>query len=119
MRKVSKSARNFTFLICMLLVFLNLPVDSTSAAGEAVNVWVTTTDQSKLLQRQADIAFAPDSGSNPVTIDVNEATTYQQIDGFGASLTDSSASLICGPSSLRRSETRCSTTCSTRIRVSG
>jgi len=64
------------------------------AAGETVHVWETTADQTKLLDQQADTAFAPDSGSNPLTIDVDENTTYQTMDGFGASLTDSSAWLL-------------------------
>ena len=64
------------------------------AAGETVSVWVTTPDQSKLLQQQANLTFAPDSGSNPLTITVNPAITYQQMDGWGASFTDSSAYLV-------------------------
>ncbi len=79
--------------MAMLASLLSVPAH---AAGETVGVWVTTADQSKLLQQQPNLTFAADSGSNPTTIDVNAATTYQQIDGFGASLTDSSASLICG-----------------------
>src|SRR5262249_7042857 len=38
--------------------------------------------------------FAPDGAANATTIDVADGTTYQTIDGFGASLTDSSAWLI-------------------------
>jgi glucosylceramidase len=75
------------------------------AAGETVSIWMTTTDQTKLLQQQANVNFAADSGSNPTTIDVDPATTYQQIDGFGASLTDSSASLICGKLTTAQKDT--------------
>lgn len=66
------------------------------AANETVNVWVTTGDKSKLLQQQAAINFAADAGTNPVTITVDEAVTYQSIDGFGFTLTGGSASLING-----------------------
>lgn len=66
------------------------------AANETVNVWVTTGDKSKLLQQQPAIAFAADAGTNPVTINVDEAITYQPIDGFGFTLTGGSASLING-----------------------
>jgi glucosylceramidase len=66
------------------------------AANETVNVWMTTADQSKLLQAQPNISFAADAGSNPTTIIVDENTTYQTIDGFGYALTGGSASLING-----------------------
>ncbi len=66
------------------------------AANETVNVWMTTADQSKLLQAQANINLAADAGSNPTTINVDENTTYQTIDGFGYALTGGSASLING-----------------------
>lgn len=78
----------------MALIAASFAVSPTLAAGETVNVWVTTPDQSKLLAQQANLTFAPDSGSNPLTITVNPATTYQQVDGWGASLTDSSSYLI-------------------------
>lgn len=32
-------------------------------------------------------SFGPESGT-PTVIDINEATTYQTIDGFGCALTD-------------------------------
>ena len=63
------------------------------AAGEPVSAWVTTADRSKLLARQADVAFTPDSGS-ATTIEINPATAYQSMDGFGAAFTDSSAWLV-------------------------
>lgn len=66
------------------------------AANEAVSVWMTTPDKSNLLQQQASINFAADAGSNPITITVDEATSYQTIDGFGYALTGGSASLING-----------------------
>jgi glucosylceramidase len=65
-------------------------------ANETVNTWVTTTDQSKLLALQPNINFAADGGTNPITITVDENTTYQTIDGFGYALTGGSASLING-----------------------
>ncbi|WP_431213886.1 glycoside hydrolase family 30 beta sandwich domain-containing protein [Puia sp. P3] len=66
------------------------------AVNETVSVWMTTPDQSKLLQQQTSINFAADAGSNPITVTVDEATTYQVIDGFGYALTGGSASLING-----------------------
>ena len=63
-------------------------------ASESVSVWVTTGDQSKKLAQQASVSFAPDTGSNPTTINVDENTTFQVMDGFGAAMTGSSAYLI-------------------------
>jgi len=66
------------------------------SANETVNIWETTTDQSKLLAQQGSVNFAADAGTNPTTITVDETTTYQTIDGFGYALTGGSASLING-----------------------
>lgn len=63
------------------------------ASGETVNMWLTTPDQANLLSPQPNLTFG-DIGSNSTTITINDAQTYQQMVGFGASLTDSSASLI-------------------------
>jgi glucosylceramidase len=66
------------------------------AANETVSVWMTTSDQSKLLAQQASINFAADAGTNPTTVTVDENTTYQGIDGFGFTLTGGSAGLLNG-----------------------
>ena len=57
-------------------------------------VWITVSDKSKLMERQADITFAPDAAGTELTIDVDGTQTFQQIDGFGASFTESSAWLL-------------------------
>jgi glucosylceramidase len=62
--------------------------------GPAVGVWVTTPDHSKLLQKDPPTHFTTDASPAPIVIDVDEAATFQSMDGFGASLTESSASLI-------------------------
>jgi O-glycosyl hydrolase len=58
-----------------------------------VKVWLTTTDQSKLLEPQPDLTFSSDAGGD-TDVYVNENNQYQQMDGFGAAMTDSSAWLI-------------------------
>ena len=66
-----------------------------TAAGETVGVWLTTGDRSQLLAPQPSLTFAPDTPSRRyLTIDVDETITYQQVQGFGGSLTDSAAWLI-------------------------
>jgi len=62
-------------------------------SGPTVQVVETTGDRTKLLQSQASVTFGSGSASGAV-ITVNSATRYQPIDGFGASLTDSSAWLV-------------------------
>jgi glucosylceramidase len=70
------------------------------AAGETVNVWLTTTDDAKGvnvtrgLQQQTPISFTAGTGTGGQTINVNENTTYQQFEGAGASFTDSAAWLL-------------------------
>ncbi|WP_284742910.1 ricin-type beta-trefoil lectin domain protein [Amycolatopsis sp. RTGN1] len=81
------------------------------AAGEAVNVWLTTTDDAKGvnvtrgLQQQTPISFTAGTGTGGQTINVNENTTYQQFEGAGASFTDSAAWLL-NSSNLLSASTR-------------
>jgi glucosylceramidase len=67
-----------------------------AASGPAVSVWETTTNQSQLLAPQTGASFASGSSSQSQVITVNPLTTYQTMTGFGASFTDSSASLVYG-----------------------
>lgn len=63
-----------------------------SAFSQTVDSWITSGDQSKLLQKQTAISF---SNSNPgSTITLNPGTTYQAIDGFGFCLTEGSCEVI-------------------------
>lgn len=68
-------------------LFLGVLAGAHLAGAQTVSVWLTTDDQSKLLQPQASVAFSPGSaGTNCVLVD--ESQTYQQIEGFGAAFTD-------------------------------
>src|SRR5438067_8993469 len=57
------------------------------AAGEPVNIWLTTTNDSggrsvtRGLQQQQPINFAGTSPGANQTVTVNENTTYQQFEG--------------------------------------
>ncbi len=55
---------------------------------------MTTGDQSRLLAPQPAVEFGTGGTENSLAIEVNEATQYQPIDGFGASLTDSAAWVV-------------------------
>ena len=58
-----------------------------------VEVFESSADLRESLQQKASVAFgAPQS--SPLTINVDDAVTYQQMDGFGASITESSAWLM-------------------------
>jgi glucosylceramidase len=63
-------------------------------AAAAVEVWLTSGDQSQLLSPQAGLAFQPGSGTNSTKINIDASNTYQTMEGFGAAMTDSSAWLI-------------------------
>jgi glucosylceramidase len=65
-----------------------------SARPAAVQVWVTTGDQSKLLSPQPDIGFSHDIPPAIQTIDVDDSRIFQKMIGFGAAMTDASAYLI-------------------------
>ncbi|XVU25361.1 ricin-type beta-trefoil lectin domain protein [Actinoplanes sp. CA-054009] len=79
---------------------------ASHAAGETVNVYLTTTSDSggravsRGLQQQAAVAFGSGSGSANQTITVNENTTYQQFEGAGASFTDTAAFNVRGSGAL-------------------
>jgi len=65
-----------------------------STVKSEVGFWLTKGDQSQLLKKQnIALNFSAANHSNP-TIEVNPATKFQSIDGFGYTLTGGSASLI-------------------------
>jgi O-glycosyl hydrolase len=57
-------------------------------------VWLTNPAVNKWLSQQANVTFQTAQSTNPITIKVDGNIKYQQIEGFGAALTDSSAWLI-------------------------
>ncbi|GAA1270855.1 ricin-type beta-trefoil lectin domain protein [Saccharothrix xinjiangensis] len=78
------------------------PSPAAVAAGESVNVYLTTTSDSggrvvtRGLAQQPSVAFSTSGGSATHTITVNENTRYQQFEGGGASITDTTAHLLRG-----------------------
>ncbi|MDT8067347.1 MAG: glycoside hydrolase family 30 beta sandwich domain-containing protein [Terriglobia bacterium] len=66
---------------------------SPPVTGASVTVYVTTGDQSKLLHHEADVQFSATPASGSIII-FDGTRRYQTMDGFGASLTDSSATVI-------------------------
>jgi glucosylceramidase len=66
----------------------------TACATHRVETYVTTGDRAKLLSRDADLRFSDSRADSVATIEVDETRSFQEMVGFGASLTDASAWLI-------------------------
>ncbi len=66
----------------------------TTSGGPSVQVVETTGDRALLLQAQPSVSFAGGGSSSGLVVTVDPTTQYQQMDGVGGSLTDSSAWLI-------------------------
>jgi glucosylceramidase len=79
-----------------------VPVLAVTLAGFAfcmtpnqVDVWITSYDEVSLLEQQKPLILTANSDSSDgVKITVDAGQEFQEIDGFGASLTDSSAWLM-------------------------
>ena len=64
-------------------------------AAPSAQVWVTTPDGALKLSNRGSVEFRP-GGSEDLTVSVDPSRSYQTIDGFGASITDSSAHVLYG-----------------------
>ncbi|HKG13078.1 MAG TPA: carbohydrate-binding protein [Pyrinomonadaceae bacterium] len=77
----------------LLSLFLLLSTATLPCRAQTVSVWLTTGNQRTKMQQQPSVTFTTGAGgANPLVID--EAQTYQQVEGFGASFTDSAAYLL-------------------------
>lgn len=92
-------------LALVLALALTLAPGTTQqavAAGERVDVWLTTTSDTggrnvtRGLAPQTPVHFGSAGGGADQTITVDETTTYQQFEGGGASITDTTAHLLRG-----------------------
>lgn len=79
---------------------LMIPSGAALAAGERVDIWLTTTNDAdgrnvtRGLEQQSPVNFAPGTGSGQVTITVDENQRFQPFEGGGASFTDSAGWLM-------------------------
>ena len=69
------------------------PATADTGALPSAHVWVTTPDGSQKMADDGRIAFHA-GGSANLTVTVDPSRTYQRFDGAGASITDSSASVL-------------------------
>lgn len=91
------SFSRFQPFVAMLLM---LPLSSRAAQNKPapsdsgpITVFESAEDLHESLEQKPDLKFGP--GRTPsLTILVDDSVSYQQVDGFGASLTDSSAWLL-------------------------
>jgi len=74
----------------LLLYALTAPV----LCAQTVSVWLTTDDRKALLQPQPDTFFARGASVSLPTLVIDDLATHQVMEGFGASMTDSSAYLL-------------------------
>jgi glucosylceramidase len=89
-------------LLCSPLFFWSCSKNNTDGSGngpiiptgQTVYSWVTTGDQSLLLNKQAVVLNAGNPSNTATMIDVDTATVYQTVDGFGYTLTGGSAGLM-------------------------
>ena len=77
----------------LLLLGGAAPASARAYPAPQARVWVTMPDRAEQLHERAPVSFRP-GGSAATTITVDPATRYQSMDGFGASLTDSAASVL-------------------------
>lgn len=68
----------------------NNPSAPFAPSGTNAQLVVTTGDQTMLLQPGPVVSFGTGGSQNSQVMTVNESAQYQLMDGFGASLTDSS-----------------------------
>lgn len=78
--------------LCALALAGCTPATRPAATAAGVEVWLTLADQSALLAQQPSLAFTGETAG--AVINVDPATRYQRMVGFGASITDASAWLI-------------------------
>ena len=86
---MSFASVRFLLATCALL----LAAGSQAADPVSVQVWLTTADQNRLLAREPDRELRSQAPL-AARIDVDPETRYQEMVGFGASITDASAWLI-------------------------
>jgi glucosylceramidase len=96
-----------TIAIVALLLGLTAVPPAQAADGRRVpqaRVWVTTPDRAELMAPRPPVTFGTAPSTMP-TIVVDPDRGYQTVDGFGASITDSSAAVLAGLSPAVRADT--------------
>lgn len=101
MNKITQKPQN---RMKLMLLFCIIMTSLISMNAQTVTPWITSGDQTKLLQQQTAVIFGTNSGSNPSTVTVNPSTTYQTMDGFGYTLTEGSCEVISGMAATQQNQ---------------
>ena len=79
-------------LLAALAAGLTIWMAPAALAAPKAHVWVTTPDGAQKMSDRGHACRSTRGGSDALTITVDPSRRYQTMDGFGASITDSSAS---------------------------
>ncbi|KAF2510190.1 T9SS type A sorting domain-containing protein [Flavobacterium zhairuonense] len=101
-KTTQKPTNRVKALMTQIIIIMLLCITKTNA--QTVTPFITSGDQTKLLQQQATVSFGTNSGTNPSTVTVNAGTTYQTMDGFGYTLTEGSAEVISGMAATQQNQ---------------
>jgi glucosylceramidase len=82
------------FVLTLSALSIALLANPVQSMAQSVNVWLTTDNQKTKLKQQPSLTFKSGIDQTLNTIFVDETQTYQTIEGFGASFTDSAAYLL-------------------------
>jgi glucosylceramidase len=103
MKKTTQNRTTEMHLKIMMSVIIMISfIIKTNA--QTVTPWITSGDQTRLLQQQGTVSFGTNSGTNPSTVTVNAGTTYQTMDGFGYTLTEGSCEVISGMAATQQNQ---------------
>lgn len=93
-------------IVALLLGLTAVPGAEASGRHDEprARVWVTTPDRAELMAERPPVTFGTAPSAHP-TIVVDPDRAYQAVDGFGASITDSSAQVLTGLSPAVRNDT--------------
>jgi len=90
-----------TFLLLLVLLLalittapLKKQDDNYAEQDVEVSVWQTTGDKKDLLEKKESLYLSNSDSSPPLSITIDPNTAYQEMDGFGAAVTGSSAYLF-------------------------
>lgn len=83
------------FILLTLMSSCNTIITQPGTGQTSVTGWLTTSDRSSLLRQTNGFAFSPYTTGGDQVIMVDDQVQYQQMDGFGASLTESAAYVLC------------------------
>ena len=99
-----KSERSKLPVILILVILLSTGVTACTkkdkpkpeepGPGNSVKSWVTTGDRAQLLAAGREISFISSVPAGQAVLRIDTAITYQEVEGYGAALTGSSAWLI-------------------------